>query len=132
MAPIDPRHRLGRLGEDLAAAHLEGLGFAILARNARTRHGEIDLVAFDGSTLVFAEVKTARQRDGPHARRVCGGPLERLAPRQRARLRRLACAWLRGAERSRPRARAIRFDAIGVLLDHGDRLMRLDHLEGAW
>src|SRR5438270_868017 len=52
----DPRVRLGRLGEALAAARLERLGFTILARNARTRHGEIDLIAFDGQTLVFAEV----------------------------------------------------------------------------
>ena len=51
--PKDPRHALGRLGEQLAAAHLERLGFAILARNARTRYGEIDLIAFDGHTLVF-------------------------------------------------------------------------------
>ena len=51
--PKDPRHALGRLGEQLAATHLERLGFAILARNARTRYGEIDLIAFDGHTLVF-------------------------------------------------------------------------------
>lgn len=51
--PKDPRHALGRLGEQLAATHLERLGFAILARNARTRYGEIDVIAFDGQTLVF-------------------------------------------------------------------------------
>ncbi len=49
----NPRHELGRLGERLAASHLERLGFAILARNARTRYGEIDLIGFDGHTLVF-------------------------------------------------------------------------------
>ena len=56
----DPRRALGRLGERLAAAHLQRLGFAILARNVRTRHGEIDLIAFDGEALVFVEVKTRR------------------------------------------------------------------------
>jgi hypothetical protein len=55
--PKDPRHALGRLGEQLAAAHLERLGFMILARNARTRYGEIDLVAFDGSALVFNNLR---------------------------------------------------------------------------
>ncbi len=62
----DPRHRLGRLGEDLAAAHLERLGYTVLARNHRTRHGELDIVATDGGTLVFVEVKT--RRAGPGAR----------------------------------------------------------------
>src|SRR5271166_210983 len=56
----DLRRPLGRLGEDLAEAHLRGLGFATLARNERCRAGEIDLIAFDGRTLVFAEVKTRR------------------------------------------------------------------------
>lgn len=47
------RQTLGRLGEDLALAHLRSLGFSALARNVRTRHGEIDLIAFDGATIVF-------------------------------------------------------------------------------
>ncbi len=53
---------LGRLGEELAAAHLRRLGFATLARNVRTRHGEIDLIVFDGRTLAFVEVKTRLAR----------------------------------------------------------------------
>jgi putative endonuclease len=132
MDPVDPRHRLGRLGEDLAAAHLEGLGFAILERNVRTRHGEIDLIAFDGATLVFAEVKTARRRSDARVGIREADPLEWLGAPQRMRLRRLAGAWLRDAGGSRPRARAIRFDAIGVLVDRADALLRLDHLEAAW
>lgn len=65
------------------------LGFEILARNVRTRAGEIDLVAFDGATLVFAEVKA---RLGERRARALGdaGPLERLGGAQRARLRGLA------------------------------------------
>jgi hypothetical protein len=51
----DGRRSLGRLGEELAAAHFERLGFGVIARNVRTRHGEIDLIAFDGATLVFAD-----------------------------------------------------------------------------
>src|SRR5580704_16672915 len=61
-AGVDPRRTLGRLGEDLAAAHLGRLGFATLARNVRTRHGEIDLIVFDGRTLAFVEVKTRLAR----------------------------------------------------------------------
>jgi putative endonuclease len=50
---MDPRRALGRLGEQLAADHLERLGFAVIERNARTRYGEIDLIVFDGHILVF-------------------------------------------------------------------------------
>ncbi len=129
--PKNPRHALGRLGERLAAAHLERLGFAILARNARTRYGEIDLIAFDGHTLVFAEVKTrrARRRWQLSAEEQ---PLAWLRTSQRARLRRLAAAWLHHESRNRPTAHTIRFDGIGVIVDEANRLVCLDHIEGAW
>jgi putative endonuclease len=133
-APTDERRRLGRRGEQLAAEHLERLGFRILDRNVRTRHGEIDLIAFDGRTLVFAEVKTRRRRRAGTA--VAEDPLAALRGRQRARLRRLAVAWLSsrrsGDGGSPPFAHTIRFDAIGVVLDEAGALLRLDHLEGAW
>jgi putative endonuclease len=129
----DPRHALGRLGEELAAAHIQRLGFALLERNARTRHGEIDLIAFDGRTMVFAEVKTRRLAGNPRARTGPDEqPLAGLRPRQRARLRRLAAAWLCDPARIRPSAHTIRFDAIGVTIDARDNLVRLDHVEGAW
>lgn len=130
--PGDPRHVLGCLGEDLAAAHLIRLGYAVIARNVRTRHGEIDLIAVHDGTLIFAEVKTARRRGGrrPDGPRV--QPLDWLDVRQRARLRRLAAAWLAEGARGRPPARTIRFDAIGVIVDERDRLLSLEHLEGAW
>ena len=50
--PTDLRHHLGRIGEDLALAHLERLGYTLVARNHRTRHGELDLVVFDGTDYV--------------------------------------------------------------------------------
>lgn len=126
----DHRRALGRLGEDLAAAHLRREGFSLLARNARTRFGEIDLIAFDGSTIVFAEVKCRRMS----AARVTGGcwqPLAGLGPRKRTRLRRLATAWLTDTD-SRPTSELIRFDAIGVTVDGRDQVLELEHLEGAW
>jgi putative endonuclease len=129
----DPRRLTGRLGEELAAAHLQRLGFEILERNVRTRQGEIDLIACDGRTLVFAEVKTARGAPGrTSAEARWPDPLAGLGAAQRARLRRLATAWLTQSGRPRPRAADIRFDAIGVVIDAGGRLNRLDHLEGAW
>lgn len=126
----DPRRTLGRLGEELAAAHLQRLGFSVLGRNVRTRHGEIDLIAFDGRTLAFVEVKT--RRVDARAVRPDQEPLAWLRPRQRARLRRLAVAWLGREKHIRPTAHTIRFDAVGVIVDGNDRLLRLDHLEGAW
>ena len=127
----DPRRTLGRLGEELAAAHLAQLGFRVLERNARTRHGEIDLIAFDGRTLVFAEVKTRRLSRSHAQLHPEQRPLAALRPRQRARLRRLAAAWL-SEQRRRPTARTIRFDAIGVVLDQRGALRALEHIEGAW
>jgi len=129
---VDPRRALGRRGEELAAAHMRRLGFSTLARNERTRYGEIDLIAFDRSTLVFAEVKSRRVDSGARPPRADQQPLARLRPRQRARLRKLAVAWLADDEHIRPTAHTIRFDAIGVLVDSRDRLVRLDHIEGAW
>lgn len=129
----DPRRTLGRLGEELAVAHLRRMGFALLERNARTRHGEIDVIAFDGAVLIFVEVKTRRSLGSP---RRSGGPEEHplaaLRPRQRARLRRLAAAWLYDETHVRPSAHTIRFDAIGVTVDARNSLVRLDHVEGAW
>jgi putative endonuclease len=131
-APRDHRHRLGTLGEDLAVAHFRRLGFVIVARNVRTRHGEIDLVAFDGTALVFAEIKTRRASN--RRRGLCpeDQPLAWLKFSQRARLRRLACEWLYENTAKRPKAHTIRFDAVGVVVDGADRMLRLDHIEGAW
>jgi putative endonuclease len=128
----DARRSLGRLGEQLAAAHLQRLGFSVVARNVRTRHGEIDVIAFDGATLLFAEVKTRRLSRPGAAGQLEQDPLAALGPRQRARLRRLAVAWLSNEGTARPTARTIRFDAVGVIVDATDRLVRLDHLEAAW
>lgn len=119
----DLRHRLGRTGEDLALAHLQRRGFRVLARNHRTRHGELDLIAFDGRTLVFAEVKTRRAGSG--------SPWDALDDGKCRQVRRMAAAWLAEAV-DRPRAAELRFDAIGVLIDARGRLVRLDHLEGAF
>jgi putative endonuclease len=130
--PRDRRRALGALGEDLAVGHFRRMGFVVVARNVRTRHGEIDLIAFDGRVLAFAEVKTRRAsnpRRGlcPHEQ-----PLAWLKLSQRTRLRKLACAWLYENTHARPKAHTIRFDAVGVIVDGSDRLLRLDHIEGAW
>jgi putative endonuclease len=131
-AARDGPRALGALGEDLAVGHFRRRGFVVVARNVRTRHGEIDMIAFDGRVLVFAEVKTRRASN--RRRGLCpeDQPLAWLKLSQRARLRRLACAWLCENTRARPKAHTIRFDAVGVIVDGANRLLRLDHIEGAW
>lgn len=117
------RQLRGRRGEELAAAHLARLGYEILARNHRTRFGELDLVAFDGETIVFAEVKTRRLGSGE--------PWDSLHDLKRMQVRKMAAAWLTEVP-DRPFGAELRFDAVGVLLDDEGRLVRLDHLEAAF
>jgi putative endonuclease len=128
------RRTLGSLGEQAAAEHLERLGYSILARNVRTRHGEIDLIAFGEGAIVFVEVKSLASRTSPTAGpvRPLPEPLVGLRARQRARVRRLAAAWLADEARERPHAETIRFDAVGVVFDRSHRLLCLEHIEAAW
>jgi putative endonuclease len=121
----DPRRRLGRLGEQLAAEHLLRRGFEIVERNYRTRWGELDIVAFDGRTLAFCEVKTRRLPTGR------GNPFDALHLRKRTQVRKMAGSWL--IERSqRPYAEVVRFDAIGITFAPDGRLVGIEHLEGAF
>lgn len=57
------RVTLGKIGEDLACREIKRRGYAILARRYRRRGGEIDIVARDGQTVVFVEVKTREGRE---------------------------------------------------------------------
>jgi putative endonuclease len=119
----DLRHRLGRAGERLAGEHLERRGFTILARNHRTRFGELDLVACDGACIVFCEVKTRRLGSS--------GPFDGLRATQCQRIRKMAAAWLQQTTH-RPYVDELRFDAIGVTIDARGRLVEIEHLEGAF
>jgi putative endonuclease len=121
--PGDARKRLGNRGEQIAAEHFERLGWRIVARNHHTRFGELDIVALDGETLVFAEVKTCRLGKG--------APWDSLHPRKRTQVRRMVAVWLSEFQ-PRPRFFDIRCDAIGIVLDDRGALVRLDHLEAAF
>ncbi len=121
----DVRHRLGQRGEELAAGHLQRQGYDILQRNYRTRWGELDIVAYDGSALIFCEVKTRRLP--------CSGgqPLEAVNGAKRARLRKMAGRWLI-EHRDRPYAAELRFDAIGITFDAVGELAAIEHVERAF
>jgi putative endonuclease len=120
------RQRLGRRAEDLVAARLRGLGWRIVARNARLPSGELDLVALDGSTLVFVEVKAGRRgaQIGPER------PAHAVGRRKQLKLRRLAREWL--AERRGPSGvSGYRFDVVGVSFGE-DGLADVDHIRAAF
>jgi putative endonuclease len=121
------RRRLGQLAEDLVATRLTASGWTILARNARTRYGELDLVALDGDTLVFVEVKAGREGSsfGPER------PILSVDRRKQARIRRLAAAWI-GEHRGGLRYAAIRFDAVGISFDNAGRIADYEHIEDAF
>jgi putative endonuclease len=128
-ASVDSRRALGGRGEQLAAEHLMRAGYVILARNFRTRFGELDLVAADEHCLVFCEVKTriAGTRRGP------AGPLDAIGPRKRAKVRAMAREWLmHSSAQTRPRRPELRFDAIGILMSRNGSLVSLDHVENAF
>ena len=123
----DPRHTLGRLGEQLAAEHFERLGYEVIARNHRTRFGELDLIGLEGDALVFVEVKAGRSgaSSGP------ARPVLAVGPAKQRRLRTLARAWLAG-QRSIPAHRLIRFDAVGVSFDRRGDLLGVEHIRDAF
>jgi putative endonuclease len=102
-SPVERLQR-GVEAEALAARFLEGQGLTILARNFRTRRGEIDLIARDGDTLVFVEVRL--RRAASH-----GGAAESITAAKRARLVAAAQYYLLRVPGPPP----CRFDA--VLLD---------------
>jgi putative endonuclease len=122
------RQRLGRRAEDLVAERLRRDGWRIVERNARTRTGELDLIALDGSVLVFVEVKAGRAGSGHGPER----PAFAVGRRKQRRLRLLAREWLAAADRPRPSGvSGYRFDVVGVSFG-GDRVTDVDHVRDAF
>ena len=113
------RKDLGDWGEAEAARHLEAKGLIIVGRKVRKRPGEIDLLARDGETLVFVEVKSFR-------RPMRGaGPAENVHGAKQGRLARAARAYLAGLEREP----FCRFDVVTVVREPSPRV---EHYAGAF
>jgi putative transposase len=104
------RRQLGDAGEDLAAAALKQQGYKILERNYITPLGEVDLIARQGKTYVFIEVKTRKNER-------FGAPQEAVTPAKQARLRRLADYYL---TQKRLGEVEVRFDVVAITIEEED------------
>src|SRR5262245_22769103 len=113
---------LGRRGERAAERFLRRLGYKIVARRERGHFGELDLVAVDGSTVVFVEVKTRTSHDAGH-------PAESVGPEKQARLTRLALVYLKRHELLEYPAR---FDVLAVTWPPQASKPRIDHIKSAF
>ena len=121
-AAWDRYHPLDRRGERAAERHVRRLGYKIVARRERGRLGELDLVAVDGRTVVFIEVKTRRSHDA-------GRPDEAVDADKQQRLTRLALAYLKRHDLLEYPAR---FDVVGVTWPDGARRPQIDHFQNAF
>jgi putative endonuclease len=101
----DARQDLGKSGEDLAVLELESRGYAIVARRYRTAHGEIDIIARDGETMVFVEVRRKSTDE-------FGTAAESVTPAKQRRVIRMAIAYL--ALQGLYDRCAVRFDVVAI------------------
>lgn len=108
------RFRFGRAGEHLAERSLRRLGYRIVERNYRAAGAEIDLVAMDGETLVFVEVK---RRGGTGA----GAPEEAVNQAKQEKIRRAAEVFVARYHEAR---RDARFDVIAIVENEGRSTLR--------
>lgn len=117
-----PSATLGQRGEAVAAKHLRRLGYKIVARGNRGALGEIDLVAVDGRTVVFVEVKTRASQDAGH-------PADAVDHDKQRRLTRLAVGYLR---RHNLLEYPARFDVIAITWPVGRGKPTIEHIRNAF
>jgi putative endonuclease len=101
---------LGKFGEELALEEIKRLGYKKIVRNYRCPLGEIDLIAFDGDTLAFLEVKTRKGRSTGYAK-------EAVSPQKRHQISKAALYYLKSNRLCEAKAR---FDVIAISLAGGD------------
>ena len=115
------RDELGRRGEDEAARHLKSLGYRIVGRRERVLRGDIDIVALDGRTVVFVEVRS--RSDTAH-----GHPAETVGPQKQKRIAELAAAYIR---RHRLEDQSVRIDVVTVTFAAAGRPL-VEHYQNAF
>ena len=117
-----PPKSLGQRGEDFAARYLKRLGYHIVGRQVDLRVGELDIVAVDGRTVVFVEVKT-RTSDA------AGTPAEAVDDLRQERLTRAALAYLKSHGLLEYSAR---FDVVALTWQEGARTPTVEHIRDAF
>jgi putative endonuclease len=122
MPTSDRRAVAGQHAESLAVARLEAAGLRIVARNWRRPEGELDIVADDGGTCVFVEVRSRTGEDRGHA-------LEAITPQKRARVVRAARLYL---DAETPAAAGFRFDVVAVTFWDDGRQPDVVHIANAF
>jgi putative endonuclease len=115
------RSETGVLGERLAGDFLGRNGYEVIERNYRCREGEIDIIAKQGETLVFVEVRTKRGA-------AYGGPEESITAAKMQRLRKAAARYAQERP-GLPEAR--RIDVVAVRMGRGGRASRIEIIENA-
>lgn len=111
---------LGSEGEDLAVRFLQKKGYRIVARNYKTPVGEIDIIARDGDTIVFIEVKTRTDIS-------FGYPFEAVNKRKRQKMKNLALLYLKRQGKESP----VRFDVLSIFcMDNGKK--DIEHIKDAF
>lgn len=100
---------LGNLGEQLAAAYLQSIGYQIVERNKRYKLGEIDIVARDGDVLVLVEVKAGRTG-------LYGQAIERVGSQKKRKLRQLAARFSQDHPRAQLRIDIVNVDGTGEVI----------------
>ena len=112
---------LGERGEAIAAAYLKGQKFTIIQQNFRCKAGEVDIIARDGKTLVFVEVKARRSLS-------FGPPQLAVTPFKQRQVSKAALTWL---AQHRLHEASARFDVIAIMLrDH--EVPEIEHFRNAF
>ena len=119
-------NELGKNGENLAVEFLEGKGYQIIARNWRCGNNELDIVALDGDTLVFVEVKT--RKDCAARFDDYGLPCEAVNTEKQRHILYTARIFLE----KHPTDKYIRFDVVEIYRSEDGKSTRVNHIESAF
>jgi putative endonuclease len=117
-----PKKSLGRRGEDAATQLLKRLGYRILARGLDSRLGELDIIAVEGRTIVFVEVKTRSSTDAGH-------PADAIDATKQRRMTQAALAYLKS---HRLLQHAARFDVVAITWPESARRPTIEHYKNAF
>lgn len=115
------RLELGLLGEELASQYIRQRGYRILERNCRSRMGEIDIIARDGETVVFVEVKTRSSDE-------YGSPADSITKAKQSRLIRSASYYLK-RQRNCPECR---FDVVSIITGQDNKPRKIELIKDAF